>query len=131
MVVYLVVNGLLFAFLWLLEIFNSLRAGVIPPSGGDLGFVINPVHVLDLGFILPAMIIVASLLYKRRVNGYLFAVPIITFAVTMGLAIVSMVLMMHVRELTSSWVPAIGMMVNAVLGIIIGASFLKSLQRLS
>lgn len=126
---YLFINMALFAFLWLSEIFKSLNSGTIPISGSDLGFIINPVQVLDLGFILPAMLVVSILLWKKQVNGYIFAIPIITFSVTMALAIISMIYVMYIRDLPTTWFPAILMLVNAIAGSIIGFNFLKRISQ--
>ncbi|MCC2631119.1 MAG: hypothetical protein K0S38_928 [Candidatus Paceibacter sp.] len=127
--IYLFINGLLFAFLWLLEIFSSLRTGTIPPTAVEVGFVINPVHVLDLGFILPAMIAVALLLKKKHVNGYIFAIPVVTFAILMASAILGMIANMHARGLAISLIPIILMSLNILIGIIIGFFFLRSQQK--
>jgi hypothetical protein len=126
---YLFINGLLFSFLWLSEIFNSLRSGTIPASGADLGFIINPVQVLDLGFILPAMFLVAILLWKKHANGYIFVIPIITFTVIMAFAIISMIVVMYIRDLPTTLIPAVIMVVNVTLGSIIGFTLLKRVSQ--
>ncbi len=49
----------------------------------------NPMHVLDLGFFLPAMIITSLLLWKKRARDHLFAVPLLVFNVFTGAGILS------------------------------------------
>jgi hypothetical protein len=51
---------------------------------------VNPVHVLDLAFILPGMIVTAVSCQKRRPLGLLVAAPLLTFSAVMGIAILSM-----------------------------------------
>jgi hypothetical protein len=83
----LTVSALLFALLWLSEIVPANLAEVTPASLEEVGLIVNPVHVLDLAFVLPAMAIAAALLRNRRPAGYLLAVPLLVFAVMMGIAI--------------------------------------------
>jgi hypothetical protein len=126
--IYLCINGVLFALLWLSEIVSSLRSGTIPASGAELGFIVNPVQVLDLGFILPAMFAVAIMLWKKHDYGTVFALPIMIFAVVMATAILSMILVMYMRGLPTSVVPMVIMMVNVTVGVILSSLFLKSMS---
>ena len=84
----LFVIGAMFAALWLSEIVPHLLAGTIPPALTETALPTNPVHVLDLAFLLPGMIVTAVLLWRREFLGSLMAVPLLVFAVTMGLGIV-------------------------------------------
>lgn len=127
--VYLFINGLLFSFLWLSEIFRSLFLGTIPPSGAELGFIINPVQVLDLGFILPAMFVISVLLWKKNANGYTFVIPVITFIVIMAVAILSMISVMYTRDLPTIWMPVLIMVTNAIVGVIMGFKLLKRISQ--
>jgi hypothetical protein len=85
----LFVVGALFGLLWLLEIAVALIAGTVPPALAETGLWTNPVHVLDLAFLLPGMVIAAVLLWRGEFIGQLMAVPLLVFAVTMGLGIVA------------------------------------------
>lgn len=80
-------SALLFALMWLSQIVPANIMGSVPGGLDDVGLVVNPVHVLDLALVLPAMLIAARLLHKRRPSGYLLAPPILVFAVVMGIAI--------------------------------------------
>jgi hypothetical protein len=60
----------LFALLWLSEIVPNLLAGDPSRSARDWNVPTNPVHVLDLAFFLPAVIISGVLLLRRRPLGY-------------------------------------------------------------
>jgi hypothetical protein len=81
--------------------------------------------VLDLAFILPGMILVAVLLRRRSVAGLVFAVPLITFGVAMGAAVVAM---SHV--MTARGIPGLGAMelapaVLVALGVFLAFWFMK------
>lgn len=82
--------GILFAALWLSDIARAIADGTVPPSVVEAGLPVNPIHVLDLAFALPALMVTAVMLWRRRVYGLFFAVPCGIFLITMGLAIVSM-----------------------------------------
>lgn len=89
--------GALFALLWIADISRALARGGVPPSVIDAGLPVNPVHVLDLAIMLPALLITSALLRRRHPLGFAFAVPLATFIVMMGIAIVAMVVVMRVK----------------------------------
>jgi len=98
----MIVAAIAFAGLWLSEIVPALAAGVPPPSARDAGLIVNPVHVLDLGLVIPAMLASGILLWRRRPIGFLAALPLATFMVTMGVAIAGMAMVMAARGLGSA-----------------------------
>ena len=85
--VFFLVLGALFYLLWLREDVTALLIGTIPPSVTQTNVPTNPVHVLDIGFYLPAMFITAWLLWRRHLWGYLLAGPLLVFSALMGTAI--------------------------------------------
>lgn len=82
--------GLLFALQWLSEIVSALLAGAVPRSATEIGAPVNPVHVIDLAFILPGMIVTAIAARRGKPLGLLFAAPLLVFSAAMSIAIVSM-----------------------------------------
>lgn len=82
--------AIMFSALWLSEIVPFLQSDEVPPVLIELGLPTNPVHVLDLAFILPGSIIVSALLWKREALGLLLAVPLLVFMATMGAGIIAM-----------------------------------------
>jgi hypothetical protein len=96
---YLMASGVLFAALWLSDIVPAVAAGTAPDDVVEVGLPVNPIHVLDLAFVLPAMIVTSVLLWKRSPFGVLFAVPLMTFAAAMGAAIIGMSVVMSGRGL--------------------------------
>ena len=109
----LMIIGILFGLLWLSEIVPSLLSNEIPPSLVETGLWVNPVHVLDLAFILPGMIITSVLLGRRNMLGFLLAVPLMVFSVTMGAGIISMFIISAIKGMPSS-LPA-GMIIGLIM----------------
>jgi hypothetical protein len=88
-----VVAGL-FYFLWLSEIIPALLSGITPQSIIDNGLPTNPVHVLDLSFLLPGLIITGILVLKDNPLGYVITPIFYSYAAMLGLAIIAMVILM-------------------------------------
>lgn len=91
--------GAMFAVLWLSEIVPNLVAGTIPQSLAETQLWVNPVHVLDLAFLLPGMIATSVLLRRGEFLGNLMAVPLLVFSAAMGLGIVVNFVISAVRGL--------------------------------
>jgi len=83
---------IIFSVLWLSDIFKAYFSNTLPKSIIDTGLFINPVQVLDLAILLPATVIIAYLLFRKKLSGYFFSLPMITFFTAMGIAIISMVI---------------------------------------
>jgi len=49
--------GLFFYALWLAEIVPALASGQMPKSAVETGLITNPIHVLDVGIVLPAFVV--------------------------------------------------------------------------
>jgi len=75
----LLIIGIFFGFLWICEISMYITTGNAPQSFIDTKLWTNPVHVLDLGFILPGMIMTSILLWRKQKLGYIFVVPFLVF----------------------------------------------------
>lgn len=108
--VFLMILGCGFTALWLGDIVPAIINGRTPASVSASGFPVNPVHVLDLALFLPGTIATSVLLWKRRPLGLLFAVPVLVFAMMMGLAIIAMAFLMRAKGLPAPMgiVPVIG-----------------------
>ena len=97
--IYLMISGASFGLLWLADIVGATVSGAAPAMVAELGMPVNPIHVRDLAFVLPGMILMSRLLWKRRLTGFLLAVPLMRFAAVMGTAIVAMSRVMAARGL--------------------------------
>ncbi|MGB3632522.1 MAG: hypothetical protein WA982_00625 [Rubrobacteraceae bacterium] len=92
--IFLVVLAALFYFMWLSETIPALLAGEVPQSVTDNGTPTNAVHVLDMAWILPAMLLSSFWLWKRRALGYTLAGVMLTFGTMIVLAVMAMVVSM-------------------------------------
>ena len=84
----------LFYFLWLSEVVPALLNGITPQSILDNGLPTNPVHVLDLSFLLPGLIITGVLVLRENPLGYVITPIFFSYAAMLGLAIIAMVILM-------------------------------------
>lgn len=83
----LIVVAVLFALLWLSEDVPALLAGTTPQSLTEMGIPTNPVHILDLSFFLPAVIITGVLLLRGRPLGHTVALSFVVFLILTGIPI--------------------------------------------
>ncbi len=66
------------------------------------GLLTNPVHVLDLGLYLPAMLVTAIFLWRGKLLGYLLALPLLVFSILTGIGIISIDLVMAMKGMPVS-----------------------------
>ncbi len=79
-----------FALLWLSQIVPALVRGTTPGELEASGLPSNPVHVLDLALVLPAMFAGGWLLWHDRSLGYAVVPVMLAFTVLMSAALVAM-----------------------------------------
>ncbi|MDF1575592.1 MAG: hypothetical protein P1P86_10435 [Bacteroidales bacterium] len=95
--IYLIVVALIFYVLWLKSIIPAIIQNQVPGDVSDYGLLVNPVHVIDLVFALPGLIIGAVLIRIERGSGYIIASIALVFMVLLTLALAAMVLLLMVR----------------------------------
>lgn len=100
--VFFLVLGIMFYLLWLREEIPALVTGMIPPSVTEVNVPTNPVHILDLGLFLPALLLTALLLWRRKLLGSLLAGPLLVFCTLMETAILSIFLVMSSKGIPTS-----------------------------
>lgn len=113
--VYLLLVAVLFALLWLSQDIAAILTGRTPQSVTENGLLTNPVHVLDLGFYLPAMIITAILLWRRRFLGHFFAIPLLVFSILTGVGIIAIDVVTGMRGMPTS--PGVDLFIAAISGV--------------
>jgi hypothetical protein len=86
----LVAMGLLTALLWLGPDLTALLSGRVPGDVTEAGLLTNPIHVLDLGLVLPAAVLTGVLLARGRPWGFVLGSYFLVKFTTLGLAIMSM-----------------------------------------
>lgn len=82
--------GALFYLLWLAEEVPAALSGTIPAGVVDNGVATNPVHVVDLAMMLPAMIAVGAWLWRREARGYALAPVLLVNMLCQNAAIATM-----------------------------------------
>jgi len=117
--------GVVFAMLWLSEDIPHVLANTPPPSLAATGLLTNPVHVLDLAFVLPAMIVGGVLLRRGHPWGLLLGPVLLVFAVAMGVAILALFALSAVHGLPVAAPAAV------VVGFIVVASAVAARRLLS
>lgn len=117
-----------FYLLWLSEDLPAVWSGTAPKSLSVAGLFTNPVHVLDLSIVLPAMFIASIQLWKKKAWGYLFFPAMMVFSIVMGLAIVGMMLAMNRLGVGGNPGPAgfFGLVILLSVGVL--GNFLKTLK---
>lgn len=120
--------GILFFVLWLSEIIPSLLSGKTPASLMETGLWVNPVHVLDLSLLLPAMIITSVFLWKRRLLGYFLAVPMLVFSATMGIGIISLFILISTNDNLTIPPPAFAIILIVALSTYFSFTYLRSIK---
>jgi hypothetical protein len=117
----LVVTAVLFALLWLSEDLPALLAGRTPQSLIDVGLPANPVHILDLGFFLPAAIATGLMLLKERPLAYTLASPLLVFLVLTGIPILITPAVQSARGEPAGWgvVAPIGTLTVVLTGLLV------------
>ncbi len=118
----------LFLLLWLSEIVPATIKGTIPENLLTTGLLTNPVHVIDLSFLLPGFALIAILLKKDHPLGYLFAPIIMTFSALMTLSIATLIVHEYMQGLSGQYYIAIIMTGFACLSILLFRSTTASLK---
>lgn len=90
--VVLMVIGVGFALLWLSSILGALVAGHVPAELAEAGLVSNPVHVLDLALVLPAMLLTAVNARRGRPRARFLLAPWLVFSALIGASLVAVAL---------------------------------------
>lgn len=116
----LIVVAVLFCLLWLSEDVPALLAGSVPQSVRDMAVPTNPVHVLDLAFFLPAVLVTGVQLLRRRAFAFTVAPAFIVFLILTGMPILVTPFVQAARGETAAWgvlVP-IGALTVAMIGLL-------------
>jgi hypothetical protein len=119
--IFLGVMAGMFAVLWIYDIIHAIFNNMLPSGVADAGLWINPVHVLDLAFFLPATALAAWQLRKKETLGLVLAVPILIFLALVSLAMVAMV----VALANQGFPVSVPMMVIILLSILIGLTLIN------
>jgi hypothetical protein len=80
----------LFGITWLSQLFAAVISGNLPTELAAIGWPMNPVYVLDLGFILPLALMTAVGMARRRPSAEPIAVSFVVFVALLAMSILLM-----------------------------------------
>lgn len=123
-----VLLGVMFYLLWLREIVPALVNRRMPESAQAAGLITNPVHVLDLGIVLPAFILGGIALWRRRPLGYWLTPVMLAFGIVMDLALMAMVVSMAARKLSDGGPPLLVLALMTLVTAIVLWALLRHLR---
>ena len=126
--IFLLVIGVIFYIQWLSEIIPALLNNHPPTSVIDTGLIVNPVHVLDISLCLPAMIITAILLLKKRTIGIALTPVLLVFCIVMAAAITGMAVAMAMKGLEGDMTVGVITFLMALISIFFLVRYLKRLK---
>lgn len=103
------------------EIVVAIHAAQVPASAAGVGQRTNPIHVLDLCFLLPALVIAAVLLLRRKEMGFTLAPVLSVVLILISLDVITIIIVLAKRGLASDSSPAVffgaaGALVAVLLG---------------
>ena len=125
---FLIIIAVLFYMIWLSEIIPALLNNTTPKSITESGLLTNPVHVLDISIVLPAICIIAIAIRQRKAIGFIFIPVVLVFCILMTLAICGMIVYMYVKGFESNPGIAIIFVVVSFLSIGFLILFLRHLK---
>jgi hypothetical protein len=102
--IYLFIIAGVFYLLWLSEEIPSMITNTIPKSVVDVQIMINPVHVVDLSFCLPLLVITGVLIKKNNHLGYLLAPIALLFGILLAMAIICMLIVMLLNHVEIDYI---------------------------
>ncbi len=108
------------------EIAAAIRAGQLPASIIETGQRTNPIHVLDLCFLLPAVVTVAILLLRRKPIGFTLAPAVMVTLVLVSLEVLTIMAVFRSKGLPTSPEPVISFGICAVVLTVLLVWFLRS-----
>jgi hypothetical protein len=126
--VYFIATAILFYILWLSDILTAMLYNTVPGSLSAAGLPTNPVHVLDLAIILPALCGTGILLWRGHKIGFLLAPVMLVFTLLMNFTIGGLNLVMLYHHLALNWIVTGIMFSLAVFNLILLHSYWKSDQ---
>jgi hypothetical protein len=120
--VFLAVVAILFYLVWLSEAVPAVLVGGVPQSVVADGTPTNVIHVVDMSWLLPGMLLTAFWLWHKRAIGYALAGALLTLLALLLVAIVAMA----VVEMSLYGVAVFGILSALSLGML--AWYLRALK---
>jgi hypothetical protein len=93
----------IFCLFWLKTILSAYITSTIPSEIIEIGMPNNPVWILDLALFLPAMVITANLLFRKKLIGFVLAPLLLIYSALLGIAKISMMIVMNSYYISLSY----------------------------
>ena len=127
--VYFIIIAVMFYLLWLKDIVPAIINNTVPDTVSNYNLLVNPVHVIDIAFALPGLIITAILLIKKQNLGYIFTAVGLVFTIILAIALTGMVVMLKVKEVSDDASVAGIFIVLSVISTVLLILYLVSLRK--
>jgi hypothetical protein len=124
--VYFIATSIVFNALWLSDVITAILYDTLPKGLIDTGLPTNPVQVMDLAIILPALAGTGILLLRENRIGFLLAPALLVFTLLMNLTIAGLNIVMLSRGLEFNRIVMVVMLGLAVFSFILLLSHWRS-----
>lgn len=115
---FLVFIGVAFCGVWLAELVPAALSGEPPPTLVVTGLFTNPIHVIDLSFVLPLHLIAGIAVWRRRPLGFVLAPVLLGFGALMTATIAFLAVVMEAQGVAEGGYPiAIAMSAVAAISV--------------
>jgi hypothetical protein len=94
--VFMILIAALFALTWLREIAGSVVSGRLPAGLAAAGWPMNPVYVLDLGFVVPLVVLSGWRLLRGKPGGARLTIPFLVFLPLLSISVLLMTVFMAI-----------------------------------
>jgi hypothetical protein len=129
--IYFMVIALLFYFLWLSEILSAVFYNNTPKDLLETGLFTNPVKVIDLSIILPAIFVAGIFLLRRKSIGIFLAPVMLVFFILMDITIAFLNILMKIRNATGGYAISILMGALVLFSLLLLTWYLKAFKFLT
>lgn len=125
---YLLLVAVIFYVLWLSALVPAIIRDSVPRDVAEYDLLVNPVHVIDIAFALPGLILGAVLLWKGKGTGYLIASVALVFLVLLTIALAGMVVMLFIRDISEDFTVALVFAALALATIVFTVLFFRKIK---
>lgn len=126
--IYIFFVALVFYGLWLKSIVPAIISDSVPLDVTENDFLVNPVHVIDLAFALPGLILGSILLWRRKGMGYVIASVAMVFMVFLTIALAAMVVMLVLKDISEDFTIAVVFGILSVLSLFFSVVLFRKIK---
>ncbi len=123
-----IIVAAMFYMLWLKDLIPAIINNEVPKSVTDYDLLVNPVHVIDISFALPGLIITTVFLLNKHSLGYLLAPIALVFIIVLTIALAAMVIMTRIKGISEDATIAIIFIILSFISIGFLWAFLRNIK---